>query len=149
MPTDKRHSVLTEKWSAPLIEAGFTCLPQVLFDYQAQLGLDPVDFNILAQLASFWWQPTNKPRPGKTIIAARIGRCPRTVQRRIQKLEASGKIQSVKRRGYANLYLFDGLITQAKQFALDMIEDQRKRRKRPRKKSQPNLALVANTGTNI
>jgi hypothetical protein len=44
-----------EKWTAPLMDAGWTAIPSIILDKQHALGLDPVDVNILLQLAKHWW----------------------------------------------------------------------------------------------
>jgi hypothetical protein len=142
-PNVVRESVLKQKWTAPLIDAGYNSIPQVFFNYQRELGLDIVDFNIIGQLSSFWWLPSNVARPSKATIAERIGRSPRTVQRRIRKLQDSGKIRCIARPGRPNIYLFDGLIKEATKYALAMIKEQRERRQRPhKKKHQLNLVVV-------
>lgn len=76
-----------KKWTPTLMKAGWTVLPNVLFERQQALGLDPLDINILLHIASYWWSEGSKPHPSKTTIAKAIGIEPRSVQRRIAALE--------------------------------------------------------------
>jgi predicted transcriptional regulator len=107
-----------QKWTKPLMEAGWTLLPNVIIERQRALGIDALDVNILLHLASYWWTPDNKPHPGKKAIATAIGVDARTVQKRIAALEAAGLIRREERRisgqgSKTNVYHFDGLIKRA------------------------------------
>jgi len=140
-----------KKWTQPLMKAGWTVLPNVIFERQQALGLDPMDINILLHLASYWWKSGDLPHPGKKRIATAIGCDPRTVQRRIAKMEAGGLITRIERRIHGqgsktNLYSFEGLINEAKPFAQEKIKEREAREAardgRARKKGKPNLQLV-------
>ncbi len=37
------------------MDAGWTAIPSIILDKQHALGLDPIDVNILLQLAKHWW----------------------------------------------------------------------------------------------
>jgi predicted transcriptional regulator len=117
-----------KKWSRELMSVGWTVIPNVIFERQQALGLDPLDVNILLHLASYWWTPEGKPHPSKRTIATAIGVDPRTVQRRIAQLEAGGLIRREQRRevgkgSKSNIYHFDGLIDAAKPYALEKAEE--------------------------
>ena len=84
------------------MKAGWTLLPNVIFERQQALGLDPMDVNILLHLASYWWTEESKPFPSKTTIAKAIGVDPRSVQRRIARLE---KGYLIRREGAALAFL--------------------------------------------
>jgi predicted transcriptional regulator len=121
-----------KKWTRPLADAGWTALPNVIFERQHALGLDPLDINIILHLASYWWKAGNDPYPSKSTIAAAIGVNPRTVQRHIAKLEAAGFVsrtaRSSKKSGrLSNQYSFTGLIKECTPFALERIEEKKKR----------------------
>ena len=126
-PTTKEVRVNEKKWSKPLMDAGWTALPSVLIERQKALGLDALDINIILHLANYWWTRDNKPHPSKRTIAGAIGVTPRTVQRRIAALHASGFIRREERRvrgqgSRTNLYHFDGLIVAARPYAKEKIE---------------------------
>jgi predicted transcriptional regulator len=140
-----------KKWSKALMEAGFTVFPAVILDRQQALGLEPVDMNIILQLANYWWQAENLPRPSKDAIAKRIGVSAKTVQRRIAKMEAAGFIQRrpryhVSTNGQqANSYDFSGLITAAQKYAEEEVqrrEDRRKEELQRATRKKPNLRVV-------
>ena len=123
-----------EKWSAPLMDAGWTVLPSIILEKQHAIGLDPFDVNILMQLARHWWFNDNLPHPSKTTLAECMGIDPSTVRRRIAQMEKDGLIRRVarydpKHRGQtSNFYEFDGLIQAATPFALEAINTREERR---------------------
>ncbi len=125
-------SEVEKKWSKPLTDAGWTAIPSVIFERQNALGLDPLDINIILHLAGYWWKAGNAPHPSKATIAAAIGVHPRTIQRRITKLSGAGFItrtrRSTKKGGTTtNQYSFAGLIEAATPFALERIEEKKRR----------------------
>lgn len=147
---DKLH-VNEKKWTAPLIKAGFTVLPNVLFERQQALGLDPLDINIILHIASYWWSEGSKPHPSKATIATAIGVKPRSVQRRIAALEAAKLIRREERRisktgSKTNIYHLDGLIAAATPYALEKLDEQKTkaaiRDARAKRKGKPKLTLV-------
>lgn len=120
-----------EKWSKPLIEAGWTCIPNVIIQRMAALGLHPVDFTIIAYLASLWWDAHNPPYPSVKAIAEATRVSVRTVQRHMKGLEAGGLIQREKRsdaRGQtSNRYHFTKLIAEATPLAHEAIAEKKRR----------------------
>ncbi len=135
-----------EKWTAPLMDAGWTAVPSIILEKQQALGLDPIDVNILLHLARHWWFSDILPHPSKATMAQCMGIDPSTVRRHIAQMEKDGLIQ--RRARYdsktggqtSNYYEFDGLIKEATPFALEAVEirenhreqdEQRKRRKKP------------------
>jgi DNA-binding Lrp family transcriptional regulator len=129
------------------MDAGWTVLPSIILEKQHALGLDPIDVNILMQLAKHWWFNDNLPHPSKTSLAECMGIDPSTVRRRIAQMEKVGFIRRVSRYDTkyggqtSNAYEFDGLITAATPFAVEAIkareerraeDDARRRRKKPR-----------------
>lgn len=148
-----RLKVNERKWTPSLMKAGWTVLPNVIFERQKALGLDPLDINILLHIASYWWSEGSKPHPSKVTIAKAIDVEPRTVQRRIARLEAAKLIRREQRRisrtgSKTNIYHLDGLIEAAKPYALEKIEEQKakaaERAARAARKGKPKLKLVKN-----
>lgn len=139
------------KWTRPLMEAGYTCLPNVIIEKQHGLGLSALDINILLHLASYWWEADNLPHPAKRTIAVTIGVRPRTVQRRIAEMERDGLIQRVSRTGShggstTNNYDFSGLIEKVTPFAIEKRKqrmEQKKDRETLRRRKKQVLAVVA------
>ena len=148
---EKTLKVNEAKWSKELMRAGWTVLPNVLFENQSNLGLTPLDVNILLHIASYWWEPQGKPHPSKVTIAAAINVNPRTVQRRIAAMEKAGYIKRQQRRvkgegSKSNIYHLEGLIEAAKPFALEkyerMQERAAERAKNAKRRGMPKLQLV-------
>jgi len=131
--TQERLKRNEKKWTTTLMAAGWTVIPSVILERQQALGLDPIDVNILLQLARYWWYEDNPPHPSKKAIAECIGRSASTVRRRIAEMEAGGLIERVPRfdKKYgqqSNMYRFDGLIKGAIPLAQEVIEDREKRK---------------------
>lgn len=126
---------------------GWTMLPSVLMEYQRELGLNPVQFNILVQLAKYWW--TEKPPfVAKRTIAHAMNVSPRTVQRHLTELESAGLIRREQRHRpsggrTSNAYIFDGLIAKAKPYADKMKEDRQNKIREREGKKKPKLKLVS------
>ena len=117
---------LVAKWGKNLIAAGFTALPNVLFQYQKALQLKPLDVLIVLHLASYWWKPQENPWPSKGKIAQAIDVDPRTVQRSIKKMEDLGYIKRIFRKAsigdnLTNEYDLRGLIDAAEVHAQEQI----------------------------
>ena len=128
----KELRINEQKWSKPLMDAGWTAIPTVIFERQRALGLDALDVNILLHLAAYWWTPDNKPHPAKGTIAAAINVAPRTVQRHIAAMEKANFIRRQQRRlpgkgSKTNVYHFDGLIAAALPFAKEKLAEKKRR----------------------
>ena len=70
----------------------------MLLLYSNELELDSLDIMIVLHIASYWWENDRLPHPSKARIAAALNVAPRTVQRRIQALEAKGYIKRKVRK---------------------------------------------------
>jgi predicted transcriptional regulator len=90
LKTARKESV--KKWG-PLVARQFTLIPAILFDEQKKLGLDPVDFNLLLQLLSFWWRAADLPWPSKQTLADRIGVDTSTVRRHMTRMQKMGLVE--------------------------------------------------------
>jgi predicted transcriptional regulator len=117
-----------KKWTKPLVEAGWTFFPSVIVENQRQLGLDAIDINIILHLASKWWKAEGKPHPSKGTIALAMNVDPRTIQRRIAKMEGAGFVRREERResktgSKTNVYHLDGLIEAVTPFAEEKIAE--------------------------
>ncbi|MGH6869872.1 MAG: helix-turn-helix domain-containing protein [Rhizomicrobium sp.] len=141
---------LEDRWTKPLIDAGWTAIPSIFIEKQAALGLDAIDMNILVHLSKYWWKADNLPHPSVATIAAAIGIKPRAVQKRMKALEGLGFITRHARRtafgdNDTNLYSFEGLIKAAAPYAVEKIAAREKRDQEERERvarKRPKLALV-------
>lgn len=125
---------LERKWGKRIIEAGWVALPSVFLQRQQAFGLDPLDLNIILQIADHWWERENLPFPSKNTIAKRIGVDARTVQRHIAQMEKDGLIRRIPRHhssggSRTNIYSFDGLIREAEPYAQEILNDREKRKR--------------------
>lgn len=124
------------KWGVELVEAGWTMIPSTILEHQQALGLDPVDMNILLQLARHWWRADNPPHPAIKTIAACIKKSASTVQRRITRLKEAGLIDVEHRfdeRHHGqktSIYRFTGLIDEATKFARLALDERKETRLR-------------------
>ncbi|WP_211961471.1 helix-turn-helix domain-containing protein, partial [uncultured Bradyrhizobium sp.] len=150
-PEVTQLKVNEKKWTATLMKAGWTVLPNVIFERQRALGLDAIDINIILHIASYWWTAEGKPFPSKRTIAAAMDIEPRTVQRRIAAMEAARLIRREERRSSANgsqtnVYHLDGLIAAAKPYALEKIQERdekiQAKAARASRKGKPKLSVV-------
>lgn len=126
------EKVLEAKWGKAVIAAGFTALPDVIFQNQKALKLQPLDVLILLHLSSYWWKPDENPWPAKGTIADAIGVDPRTVQRSIKRMEDLGYVKRIERKAKAgdnlsNEYDLRGLARAAKKLADEKIDLKAKR----------------------
>ena len=96
-PAPKKRSN-EAKWGKPNIDAGWTCIPNILIRRQKTLGLDSLDLNILLHLLTYWWEDENHPHPSKETLAKAIGVSASTIQRRIRQMEAGQLLKRVERR---------------------------------------------------
>lgn len=139
-----------KKWSKPLMDAGWTALPSVIIENQKQLGLNPLDLNIVLYLASKWWTPEGKPFPSKSTMAKAMDVHPRTIQKHVAALEAAGYIRREERRtetgSKTNVYHLDGLIKAAKPFAEEKLAEMKDKaemaKRRQNRRGAPRLRLV-------
>ncbi len=138
------------KWTKTLMAAGWTALPSVIIENQRQLGLSPLDLNIVLYLASKWWTLEGKPYPSKGTMAKAMGVHPRTIQKHIAGLEGAGFIFREERRtekgSKTNIYHLDGLIEAAKPFAQEKLAEIQAKaeaaQKRQNRRGAPKLQLV-------
>ncbi|UVA79994.1 helix-turn-helix domain-containing protein [Pandoraea commovens] len=143
-PADKG---LQARWGKELIAAGWTALPDVIFQCQKALKLNPVDVLILLHLASYWWKPNENPWPAKGTIADAINVSPRTVQRAIARMEKLGYVKRIARIATAgdnmsNEYDLRGLIKAAKPLAIEKIDRKEKRAAEDKQRRQTPAAFA-------
>lgn len=143
-----------EKWSKELMAAGWTVLPSMILEKQHALGLDAIDINIIAHLSIYWWKKANLPHPSVATIATAVGVKPRTIQKHIKAMEATGFITRLERRqtgqgSKTNLYSFEGLIKAVTPYAKEKTAAIAERSKKDAERiarKKPKLALVKDAG---
>ena len=139
-----------KKWSKPLMDAGWTALPSVIIENQKQIGLSPLDLNIVLYLASKWWTAEGKPYPSKSTMAKAMDVHPRTIQKHVAGLEGAGYLRREERRtetgSKTNIYHLDGLIKAAKPFAEEKLAEMKDKaemaKRRQNRRGAPKLCLM-------
>ena len=108
-----------KKWGLTTHKQGWTYVPNILLEHQAELGISPVELNVILTVMKHWWERDALPWPSVTKVADSIGRSRSIVQRRIRALEKRGLIQRVYRKdtrkekaNLSNEYDFSGLVQQ-------------------------------------
>lgn len=130
-----------KKWGKNVLEIGFCMIPSLLLQAQRRLGLNPTQLAILLQLADYWWEADNKPRPSKQGLSDRLGICPRQVQRHIAELEKNGLVKRIERIGdnkakLANYYDLSGLVEKLKKLEPGFKEEKERIKTNRRKLSR-------------
>jgi len=102
-----------KKWGRNVHDKGWVYVPNLLIDHQAELGLSPIQMNILLVLMRYWWDQL--PHPGVARIGKTIGRGKSTIRSHIREMENAGLLDrqyrsSVKLNSQTNKYDFTGLV---------------------------------------
>lgn len=148
---EEADQAIEKRWGKALTSAGWTAIPNILFERGQELGLKTLDIVIILHLAGYWWKAGNDPYPSKETLAKAIGVEPRTVQRRIAAMEEKKFIQRIERKSakggnLSNKYSFAGLIKAATPMANASLAEREERKKaasgRPARKSTSKLELV-------
>lgn len=135
-PTVKAESgtdrVLVQKWGKAAIEAGFTALPNVVFQHAKALGLSHLDQLLILNLASFWWKPGDRPWPSKQKLADALDVDASTVRRSIQKMEKKGYVKRIYKKAavgdnLSNEYDLTGLVAAVGLLAAKELKAREKR----------------------
>ena len=121
------QAINREKWTGELLRAGWVMLPNVIIEKQRELGLDPVDLNIVLHLATHWWERETLPHPSVARMAAAMGMSPRQLSRRLTSLHKRGLVTRQVRGTVAakktNKYDLRGLIEAAEPHARQMAAE--------------------------
>jgi DNA-binding MarR family transcriptional regulator len=150
-PQTEAGRLIEDRWTRPLVKAGWSAIPNVIVEHQHALGLTPTDINVILHLVRHWWTPEKLPHPAKATIAKAMDVHPSTVQRSVRKMEKAGLIRrkyrkSSERGNLTNFYDFSGLIAKATPLA-DAALEQREKHKREnaarlRRGAKPALRVV-------
>ncbi|MCX2543095.1 helix-turn-helix domain-containing protein [Pseudomonas sp. Z5-35] len=132
-PAPVESKEIEKRWGKDLVAAGWTAIPNVLFDCSQQLGLKHLHIVIILHLAGYWWQAGNDPYPTKETLAKKIGVTARTIQRSIAELEEMKFITRHARKSklggnLANRYSFDGIIEAATPYAKAIVDAREKQK---------------------
>ena len=123
-PPRPRLSYSKEKWTSEVVKEGYTILPSILLLGQRRLGVSPELLNVILHLSVHWWYKDHLPYPAKRVLAQRMGKSERQIQRYITELENRGYVKRIpkyKEHGgqVSNRYSLDGLVSELKRIAPD------------------------------
>lgn len=135
-------------FGAKVYSHGYTGIPNVLLRGQKRLGINATQFNIIAQLLSYWINPQRPPFPSKRELAQRIGITEQTLRINIKALEERGLILREQWKTPAgdygsNRYHLAGLVDALKKLEPDFDEERRERQEAKALTERPNARANA------
>ena len=145
-PTPKSS---TERiFGTKVVSHGYTALPNILLRAQKRLGITTTQFNIIAQLLSYWIDPARPPFPSKRDLSQRMGITPQTLRINIAALEERGLIRREQWKTAAgdygsNRYHLDGLVKKLKQLEPDFDQERKERQEARALTETPNARAAA------
>ena len=93
-----------------VIGGGFTAVPNELLRNQRELGIDPIDMNILINIIRFWWLKERLPYPSMSIMSEETGIGENTINKHISSLHKKGLLKIIVSQIDANSYDLNGLV---------------------------------------
>ncbi len=151
-----------KKWGQESLQTGWTMVPSILLEKQHALGLDPIDINLILQIAKHWWRAAEQPFPSQIKLARQMNVDVSTVKRHLHRLRDDGFIDWRQRKRpdggqTSNVYDLSGLVEHIRQLARDELKARRaeadlrqaRRRRKPKRatSAQPKLTLVQGEDT--
>jgi DNA-binding MarR family transcriptional regulator len=116
------------KWTAGVLQGGYSVLPHSLFECAGRLGITASQQTVLFHLLDLSFEEPETREVAKAELADRINMDKRQVQRHLRKLEEKGLITSrfPKLRGrHAKIYMFEGLIRKLEVLARESRREKR------------------------
>jgi DnaD N-terminal domain len=135
--TAAASSAAVARWTRPVLEHGFTIVPNLLLSEQDRLGLSSPQCLLLIQLATYWWESDKNPFPSKALLAKRMGLSERQVQRHVSELIRGGFLrrqrEEIKGRSGRRLSSYDlsGLVRKLLEVEAIVRRETRVRNERP------------------
>lgn len=141
--SDAKKASSTERiWGKPVLSHGYTGVPSILIKAQCQLGITPLQMNIIIQLLDYWHDPERKPFPTKQDLADRMNVTGKTIQNNMRQLEQAGLVRREARKTAcgdwsSNIYHLDGLVERIKKLEPEFTEAREKKRQAQRQAEIP------------
>jgi predicted transcriptional regulator len=135
-------------FGSKVLSHGYTGIPNILLRGQKRLGISATQFNIIAQLLSYWFDPDRPPFPPKRDLAGRIGITEQTLRINIKALEDQGLVDREQRLTTAgdyssNIYHLDGLVKKLNELEPDFEEERKERQDSRALTEKPNARAIA------
>lgn len=106
--TSGYNTILEDKWSAEIMDEGFTAVPNLLISKRCDMGISITEFYVIVAIEKYRWDDT-KPWPSLEALSRLTGLSIRQVNRATSSLEERGLLGRVRRFGKSNLYDFSPL----------------------------------------
>lgn len=146
--TSRQKSSSDRIFGSRIMDHGYTAIPNIFLRAQSKLGLNTTQFNILAQLLSYYFDPAQPPFPSKRELANRMNINPQTLRINIKELEDAGFLRREQRLTSfgdfgSNTYHLDGLIKKLGKLVPEFDKEREKRRKARENTETPNAKYKA------
>lgn len=148
MSKSKAPKSSTERiFGTKVISHGFTGVPNIFLRGQKRLGISATQFNIIAQLLSYWIDPERPPFPSKRELALRMGITTQTLRINIAALEKCGLVRREQRKTAAgdygsNRYHLDGLVRKLQELEPGFDEERQERERSRALTETPNARSI-------
>lgn len=147
-PEKETRSSTERIFGAKVLDHGYTALPNILLRGQKRLGISTTQFNIVAQLMSYWFDPDRPPFPSKRDLAQRMGITEQTLRINIKALEERGLVVREQWKTAAgdygsNRYHLDGLVKALQKLEPDFDEERKERKVSRSLTEKPNARAIA------
>ena len=104
------------KWTLLIAKSGYTALPNLLIQHQADLGITPSEMAVVIGLLAKKWSKSN-PYPSVKTLSRQSGLAANTVRNQLRRLERKGLIKRKFRQGTSSEYDFAPMVERLKSYA--------------------------------
>lgn len=129
----KTQSELVAKWSAEIMEDGFTAIPNFLIDHMVDIGINPIELSVIIAIERHRFFG-DTAYPSNERISRITGYSPRHVSRITSDLQKRKLIKKIKRPYNSVLYDFKPLAKALKVYKMQL--------KYERKKFDPDVLVI-------
>lgn len=115
-------SSISVRFGDPILQAGFTAVPNLILDYYAELGISLPEMMFSIHVWQYWWTK-DLPYPSLQQIAPKMGIERRQISRHVESLKKKGYLKVTERQlpgqgQVASEYDFSPLLQAVLQLAL-------------------------------
>lgn len=117
---------LEEKWGRTTLKAGWTAIPSILLDQQAELGLSSTNLVVLAHLIRWWWIKDRWPFPSLELIATSMGVDQKLVRKSVARMKRKKLVDVLRQPEKTPVYDLSGLIAYLEEATERRLRKERK-----------------------
>jgi hypothetical protein len=97
------------RWGIPVVDGGYTTIPNFFLDHYAEVGVTPVEFATIIHLARYQYEYADSEcRPSLATVARQMGYSDRNLRKILAGLEERGYLVRHFRPGKTTIYDFSG-----------------------------------------